>query len=218
VAATEPEWRAMVMVALNTGLRLGEVTALQWDDCDLVAGRILVRRSSWHGILGLPKSGKAREVPMNPTVVETLRQHRHLRGPWVFCQPDGSMLIQHHCKPPLRRACKRAGLRQVQWHLLRHTFASHLVMRGISLKAVQELLGHASIEMTMRYAHLSPDVRREAVGVLGPYGPATARSVEALAVGQSRPEKTLPIQEVSGAPGKIRTCGLRIRSPALYPS
>ena len=67
---------------------------------------------------------------------------------------------------PIWRACKRAGLRPISWHVLRHTFASHLVMRGVPLKAVQELMGHATIEMTMRYAHLSPDVRRNAVQLL----------------------------------------------------
>ena len=62
-----------------------------------------------------------------------------------------------------RRACRKAGLRQIGWHVLRHTFASHLVMRGAAMKVVQELLGHATIEMTMRYAHLSPDVPRHPV-------------------------------------------------------
>jgi len=61
---------------------------------------------------------------------------------------------------------KRAGIRRIGWHALRHTFASHLVMRGAPIKAVQELLGHATIEMTMRYSHLSPDVRRDAVALL----------------------------------------------------
>jgi site-specific recombinase XerD len=69
-------------------------------------------------------------------------------------------------KWPLWRACKKAGLRMIGWHVLRHTFASHLAMRGVPLKAVQELLGHATIEMTMRYAHLAPTVKREAVAQL----------------------------------------------------
>jgi site-specific recombinase XerD len=67
------------------------------------------------------------------------------------------MLDKAGCKWGLWRACKRAGLRRVGWHGLRHSFASHLVMRGVPLKAVQELLGHATIEMTMRYSHLSPE-------------------------------------------------------------
>lgn len=72
----------------------------------------------------------------------------------------------------LLEAARQADLRPIGWHTLRHTFASHLVMRGAVLKSVQELLGHASLETPMRYAHLSPDVRRDAVGLLdgGPSG------------------------------------------------
>ena len=84
----------------------------------------------------------------------------------MFCGDDGSLLTSESCKWPLWRACKRAGLRRIGWHVLRHTFASHLVMRGAPLKAVQELLGHSTMEMTMRYSHLSPDVRRDAVALL----------------------------------------------------
>ena len=65
------------------------------------------------------------------------------------------MLSKNELKRPLWRACRKAGLRQIGWHVLRHTFASHLVMRGASVKVVQELLGHATLEMTMRYSHLS---------------------------------------------------------------
>jgi len=75
-------------------------------------------------------------------------------------------LLRAETKHPLRRACKRAGLRQIGWHVLRHTFASHLVMRKAPIKAVQELMGHSTIVMTERYAHLSPDVRKDAVRLL----------------------------------------------------
>ena len=64
------------------------------------------------------------------------------------------------------RACKRAGLGLAQWHVLRHSFASHLAMRGAPRKVVQELMGHGTIQMTMRYAHLYPEVAREHVMLL----------------------------------------------------
>ncbi|MSP59835.1 MAG: hypothetical protein EXR72_05745, partial [Myxococcales bacterium] len=88
---------------------------------------------------------------------------RHLRGELVFSDDGGKMLKKGYCRWPMWRACKRAGLRRIGWHVLRHTFASHLAMRGVPLKAVQDLLGHATIEMTMRYAHLAPVVHRVAV-------------------------------------------------------
>ena len=72
-------------------------------------------------------------------------------------------------------SCKVAGLRAAGWHVLRHTFASHLAMRGVPLKVIQELLGHATIQMTMRYGHLSPDVSRDAVRLLDQLG-STARN------------------------------------------
>ena len=86
----------------------------------------------------------------------------------AFPQDDGQFIPNPHhaCSAAIVRMSRRAGLRRIGWHTLHHTFASHLVMRGVSLKAVQELLGHATIEMTMRYAHLSPDVRRNAVRLL----------------------------------------------------
>lgn len=91
---------------------------------------------------------------------------RHLRGPLVFCDDMGGFLKINKLHRVMEATCKRAGLRHLGWHVLRHTFASHLAMRNVPLKAVQELLGHASIQMTMRYAHLSPNVSRSAVDLL----------------------------------------------------
>jgi integrase len=163
VTAAQEPWRTMIVVALRTGLRQGELLALSWQDVDLVAGRLRVVRSRYKDTIGTPKSKRSREVPLSAGAVRALKSHRHLRGELVFCGESGRHLTKGECKWPLWTTCKRAGLPRIGWHVLRHTFASHLVMRGVPLKAVQELMGHATIEMTMRYAHLSPDVGRGAV-------------------------------------------------------
>jgi integrase len=166
-AGADPDWRAMIVVALNTGLRLGELCGLQWDCVDLAARKLFVRRNLYRGHMGTPKSGRSREVPLNDRALSALKQHRHLKGPFVFCNASGGPFSIYNAPTvAIARACRRAGLRPLGWHALRHTFASHLVMRGVPLKAVQELLGHATIDVTMRYAHLSPDTRREAVATL----------------------------------------------------
>jgi integrase len=178
VAGSSPGWRAMIVVALKTGLRHGELLALRWEDIDLVAGRLMVRRSLSGKRIDTPKNHKSREVALSDEAIRALKAHRHLRGELAFCDEKGQLLTRYACKWPLWQACKRAGIRLVGWHTLRHTFASHLVMRGAPLKAVQELLGHADITMTMRYAHLSPDARRDAVRLLDGGGRGTIGAPE----------------------------------------
>ncbi|MFC1482272.1 tyrosine-type recombinase/integrase [Myxococcota bacterium] len=162
----EVEWWCMIFTALRTGLRLGELLALRWEDIDLPGGRLIVRQAVARGIVGTPKSHRPREVPLSDKTVQALREHRHLKGELVFSQPDGTMLTRNMVKHPLWRACKAAELRPIGWHVARHSYASHLVMLGVPLKHVQEYLGHATIEMTMRYAHLSPEAKREGVQLL----------------------------------------------------
>ncbi len=115
----------------------------------------------------------SREAPLGDDAVAVLKAQRHLRGPFVFCNPDGSPLTERQVSEVIPAVCKRAGLaKRLTWHDMRHTYASHLVMRGVTLKAVQELLGHATIDMTLKYAHLSPDVKRDAVKLLDLARPA----------------------------------------------
>ena len=165
LAASDPTWRPMVLFAVRTGMRLGELMALRWSDIDMNAGRVVVRRSVYLGVIDTPKGGRSREIPLSDQVLDVLKTLKR-RGEYVFCQPNGAMLTMDYCRYPLRRFCRMAGLPEAGWHALRHTFASHLVMRGVPLKAVQDLMGHATFEVTLRYSHLSPHVTRDAVKLL----------------------------------------------------
>jgi integrase len=187
VAAADPEWRALLVVALKTGLRQGELMGLQWSDLDLVRGKLHVRRSIWRGREGLPKGGRSRIVDMPGSVVEALKQHRHLKGLWVFCGEDGALLTPGKLKWPLERALRRSNVSRpeshISWHDLRHTYGSHLAMKGVALKVIQELMGHATIDMTMRYAHLMPAVKQTAVQVLDQPASAPAAASSASSQG-----------------------------------
>lgn len=168
IRAASPRWRAMVTIAISTGLRIGELRALRWDDVDLERGSITVRHNATvEQKVKAPKNDKFREVPLSDGARAVLRSHRHLRGPLVFCKEDGSMFQEYECKPGVKTTSKHANIgRIVYWHVLRHTFASHLAMRGVPMRTLQELLGHSSLAMTQRYAHLAPNVPREAVRLL----------------------------------------------------
>jgi integrase len=176
VAAADAEWRTMILVALRTGMRVGELLGLRWADVDLAGGRINVRQAYVRGRFVLPKSHKAREIPLGDEVAGVLRAYRHERGPLVFCDARGNPLRAALLQWPLKRALKRARLRGIGWHDLRHSFASHLAMRGAPLKVIQELLGHSSIITTMIYAHLAPHVGRDAVRLLDQRSPAVPAS------------------------------------------
>lgn len=162
----EPSWYTMFIVGFRTGLRLGELIALEWGDVDLVRGKLHVRRSRTRNVTTAPKSNIERIVDLSPAVVDALRNHRHLRGDLVFPMPDGSHLTRDVVKHPFGRVIRAAMLPPIRIHDMRHSFASQLVIAGVPLKAVQELLGHADIKMTMRYAHLAPEAKKDYVAVL----------------------------------------------------
>jgi len=175
VDAAQNEWKTMILIALKTGLRQGELLELRRPDLSPDLEKIRVSRSYFRGQVTSTKSGKAREIPLCDTARDALRAHfESHRHELVFCTKSGEQLTAPQCRRPLYRTCKKAGLREVGWHVLRHTFASHLVMRGAPLKVVQELMGHGSMAMTLRYAHLSPQAKHAAIQLLNSNGTMTA--------------------------------------------
>ena len=135
----------IVRVAINTGMRRGEILGLRWSDVNVEKAVLRVAKS---------KSGKPREIPMNQILVNLFRSMERT-GDRVF--PVDSI------KKSWTAALKRAGITDLRFHDLRHEFASQLVMDGENLKCVQELLGHSSLRVTQRYAHLDEDHKRKAV-------------------------------------------------------
>jgi integrase len=156
-AARRIDQRTYLIVLLGGegGLRVGEIDALQWADVDHERGRICVRHSDWRGRLTSPKNGRTRFVTMTARLAAALRSHRHLRSGRVLCKDDGQPLTRQGAWSRVRYAARRADVR-TGVHILRHTFCSHLVMRGAAMRAVQELVGHQDLTMTQRYSHLSP--------------------------------------------------------------
>jgi integrase len=146
--------KAIVITALNTGMRKKEILDLQWPDVDLIKRIIRVRNSKNH---------QARIIPINDVLYALL-----LKLPRNRKSNDNVFLGKHGM--PVRsfqnawdRALRNAGIADFRFHDLRHTFASHLAMRGVNIRDLQELLGHKTILMTMRYSHLSDDILRQAV-------------------------------------------------------
>lgn len=162
-AATETPYGLMIRMALRTGMRIGELTGLRWEDIDFDRGLIAVRRSIVRGIESSPKTYRHRFIPIASDLYAALLEARRPHG-FVFSLDGQRPLAQP--RRGLWRALKAAGLRRIGWHVLRHTFASQLATEGVSIYVVQALLGHATVQMTTRYAHLAPSATRGAVEVL----------------------------------------------------
>src|SRR5215203_451692 len=125
-----------------------------------------VRRSDWNGEVTAPKSGRLRRVPMTKQLAKALSEHRHLRSTRVLCQDDGVPLTRQMVQSRVKRAARKAGLSRNGVHVLRHTFCSHLAMRGAPARAIQEAAGHQDLGTTQRYMHLSPAAVDEAIRLL----------------------------------------------------
>ena len=148
-----PHLKPIVITALNTGMRKGEILTLKWSQVDLVHGIIYIHDT---------KSGKPREVYINEWLLETLLElPRHPKSPSVFCdekgRPYGSI------RKSFETAKRKAGIENLRFHDLRHNFASHLAMAGVGTQILQDILGHSDYRMTQRYTHLSAGHTRAAM-------------------------------------------------------
>jgi integrase len=149
-----------VALALHLGLRRGEIFGLRWQDLDLEAARATIARS----YRGSPKNGRSRHLPLPVALISRLRSWRAecpLTADGLVCPvyAAGWKLSARSKDAGLMALARAAGIRRFErgWHALRHTFASQFVMSGGSLLALQKILGHSTVEMTMIYAHLAPD-------------------------------------------------------------
>lgn len=150
----------LFVVALNTGMRRGELTGLCWDRVDFSRRMIEVSRiRDRFGFRNTTKSGIARHIPINKIVEKTLMNlFQNKTSKFVFTRSDGEPVNPHHIYRDFKRAQKRAEIENsIRFHDLRHCFASHFMMNGGNLYDLQKILGHSKFEMTQIYAHLSPD-------------------------------------------------------------
>jgi integrase len=150
-------------------MRRGEVLAMRWRDVDWDAGLIRVRRTYTRGQFGTPKTRRSsRAVPLADRLSNELRTH-HERSAYqgeldlVFCHPrSGRVLDPSRMRRRFQDAARRAGLRPVRFHDLRHTFGTRMAAAGAPLRAIQEWLGHSDYRTTSIYADYAPDLSRGA--------------------------------------------------------
>ena len=151
--------KEIIVFALNTGMRQDEILSLQWSQIDLI------RRTA---TLLITKNKEKRTVPINQTVYDLLKfksKIRYLSG-YVFTSQAGIKIIARNLLRAYYDARKKAGLEDVRFHDLRHTFATRLVQAGVDLYTVAKLLGHKDIRMTQRYAHHNSESLRHGVDIL----------------------------------------------------
>jgi integrase len=154
--------------AAMTGLRQGELLGLQWQDVDWLAGKLRVRRAFTRGEYLSPKSKRGvRAVPLADRLATELEAHSR-RSPFnsdldlVFAHPEtGNPLDGSRVLKRFKAALKRAGVRKVRFHDLRHTFGTLMASTGVPMRTLQEWMGHRDIQTTMVYADYAPDDRRE---------------------------------------------------------
>ena len=163
LALSSPAWRLAFALAAYAGLRAGEVRALRWEDVDLVARLLVVRRSHSKGVTSTPKSGHEREIPLAAPLLELLRSG----GTGLVARTsEGKPWGEFGLLQAFHRAQEKAGLSGFRFHDLRHFFVTQLFRGGSPAPAVQALAGHADLGTTQKYAHVDRVDLHAAIGRL----------------------------------------------------
>lgn len=176
-ARTDEQAYLVVLLGGEAGLRCGEIMALEWPNIDLQKRQLCVAQSEWKGHVTMPKGGRLRYVPLTRRLADALQGARHLRSQRVLCDREGQSATQKVIQVTVRRAARRANVKP-GIHILRHTFCSHLAMRGAPARAIQELAGHQDLSTTQRYMHLSPAALDAAIRLLETGAEMTGLAVE----------------------------------------
>ena len=178
--------RVMYLTAAMTGMRQGELFALRWRDVDWGARRIRVRRNFVRGEFGTPKSKRSsRSVPMASRVateLELLSQDTRWKqdDDLVFAHPEtGKPIDRSKLLKRFKAALRRAGVREVRFHDLRHTFGTRMAAEGVPMRVLQEMMGHRDFKTTLIYADYSPS-EHEAEWVEQAFRPSAANVVDAV--------------------------------------
>lgn len=159
LVASAPDglWRAMVLMAVTTGLRANELLALEWRDVKLSQRIAIISRGEVHGVVDTPKNGESRTVPLNHELLAALAGLRH-ETERVFPMPPLQEPYQHAWQR-LHAISRDAGIDPpISWHVLRHTYATLSLMAGVPITAVRDIMGHSTIKTTDIYSHYAKNL------------------------------------------------------------
>ena len=151
--------KPMVLLSMHTGLRWGELVQLAWEQVNIESAILTVLGRT-------AKTGKTRHIPLNSIAFGAVKAWKEQSGENTLVFPGDDGKVKNNIKKAWANLLQAAKIADFRWHDLRHHFASKLVMAGVDLNTVRELMGHADLKMTLRYAHLAPEHKAAAVAKL----------------------------------------------------
>lgn len=179
-AKLDPRIHLLVLLGGDAGLRRGEIISLEWTDADLFRGQLTVERSEWKANVTDTKGMKYRVVPMTKRLRAALTAHRHLKGDRVLYTDAGETVTAKVLQKWMAKAQRRANVKATGGlHILRHTFCSHLAMKGAPALSIQKLAGHEDLQTTLGYMHLAVGETDRAIRLLEePHGHVNTASIQ----------------------------------------